>query len=307
MKLYDYVEHALSASGDALAASYVDLHVNGKRLWGVGIDADIATASLKAIVSAVNRAVRTEAGDRELAGTGDRAKQGSDPLEQPRVVHDEAVGIHLEVGGEVAVQRVEAVHAVREPRVPLRVGDHLERWARRPTRSTMSALLTDRRGRAAGSRRVFVNGVSTMSTSTASARSGRGSPSTGPAVRRHAPARAGPPSPGLVIQPSSTHLVAPSLARRTAPRPELARSSKRSTSEAAALMPAPSEFHHLHGSSGAAQLATAAARGSDQWNSTARMRTPNVMTTHATAAIQTGAPSAARMARVPHPAIAATA
>jgi 2-isopropylmalate synthase len=68
VKLYDYVEHALSAGGDALAASYVELNVNGKRLWGVGIDADISTASLKAVVSAVNRAVRTEAGDRELVG-----------------------------------------------------------------------------------------------------------------------------------------------------------------------------------------------------------------------------------------------
>ena len=68
VKLYDYVEHALSAGGDALAASYVELNVNGKRLWGVGIDPDISTASLKAVVSAVNRAVRTEAGDRELVG-----------------------------------------------------------------------------------------------------------------------------------------------------------------------------------------------------------------------------------------------
>ncbi len=66
VKLYDYVEHALSAGGDALAAAYVELNVNGKRLWGVGIDADISTASLKAVVSAVNRAVRSEAGDREL-------------------------------------------------------------------------------------------------------------------------------------------------------------------------------------------------------------------------------------------------
>jgi len=64
----DYVEHALSAGGDAMAASYVELRVNGKTLWGVGIDADIATASLKAIVSAVNRAVRSEAGDRTLVG-----------------------------------------------------------------------------------------------------------------------------------------------------------------------------------------------------------------------------------------------
>jgi 2-isopropylmalate synthase len=66
--LFDYVEHALSASGDALAAAYVDLDVNGVRLWGVGIDADISTASLKAVVSAVNRAVRMTSGDRELAG-----------------------------------------------------------------------------------------------------------------------------------------------------------------------------------------------------------------------------------------------
>ena len=66
VKLYDYVEHALSASGDAQAAAYVELNVDGRTLWGVGIDADISTASLKAIVSAVNRAVRHESGDREL-------------------------------------------------------------------------------------------------------------------------------------------------------------------------------------------------------------------------------------------------
>ena len=67
IRLYDYVEHALSASGDALAAAYVELQVGEKRLWGVGIDGDISTASLKAVVSAVNRAIRTETTDRELA------------------------------------------------------------------------------------------------------------------------------------------------------------------------------------------------------------------------------------------------
>ncbi|MBF4576380.1 2-isopropylmalate synthase [Frondihabitans sp. VKM Ac-2883] len=68
VKLYDYVEHTLSASGDAQAAAYVELDVDGTRLWGVGIDADISTASLKAIVSAVNRALRTRADvDAELA------------------------------------------------------------------------------------------------------------------------------------------------------------------------------------------------------------------------------------------------
>jgi 2-isopropylmalate synthase len=66
VSLYDYVEHAMSEGGDAVAAAYVELEVGGRRLWGVGIDADISTASLKAVVSAVNRAVRAEAGDREL-------------------------------------------------------------------------------------------------------------------------------------------------------------------------------------------------------------------------------------------------
>ncbi|GAB2972635.1 2-isopropylmalate synthase [Frigoribacterium salinisoli] len=61
VSLYDYVEHTLSAGGDAQAAAYVELDVDGTRLWGVGIDADISTASLKAIVSAVNRAVRRAA------------------------------------------------------------------------------------------------------------------------------------------------------------------------------------------------------------------------------------------------------
>ena len=58
VKLRDYVEHALAASGDSQAAAYVELEVDGRVLWGVGIDADISTASLKAVVSAVNRAIR---------------------------------------------------------------------------------------------------------------------------------------------------------------------------------------------------------------------------------------------------------
>ncbi|PPF26469.1 MULTISPECIES: 2-isopropylmalate synthase [unclassified Rathayibacter] len=68
VRVLDYVEHALSAGGDALAASYVECTVNGRTLWGVGVDADISTASLKAIVSAVNRALREEVPVRELAG-----------------------------------------------------------------------------------------------------------------------------------------------------------------------------------------------------------------------------------------------
>jgi 2-isopropylmalate synthase len=58
LRLLDYVEHTLSAGGDALAAAYIELEVAGKTLWGVGIDGDIATASLKALISSVNRSAR---------------------------------------------------------------------------------------------------------------------------------------------------------------------------------------------------------------------------------------------------------
>ncbi|QDZ13952.1 2-isopropylmalate synthase [Humibacter ginsenosidimutans] len=68
ISLYDYVEHTMSEGGDAQAASYVELQVGDHRLWGVGIDADTVSASLKAIVSAVNRAVRVGGVEsRELA------------------------------------------------------------------------------------------------------------------------------------------------------------------------------------------------------------------------------------------------
>ena len=66
VRLFDYVEHTMAASGDARAAAYVELEVNGRTLGGVGIDPDISTASLKAIVSAVNRALRLEAGSPAL-------------------------------------------------------------------------------------------------------------------------------------------------------------------------------------------------------------------------------------------------
>ncbi|WP_316311629.1 alpha-isopropylmalate synthase regulatory domain-containing protein, partial [Clavibacter michiganensis] len=68
ISLYDYVEHTLGAGGDAHAAAYVELQVEDQRLWGVGIDGDISTASLKAIVSAVNRAIRSRTHEGELAG-----------------------------------------------------------------------------------------------------------------------------------------------------------------------------------------------------------------------------------------------
>jgi len=56
IRVLDYAEHALSAGGDAVAAAYVECSVDGAIYWGVGIDANIVTASLKAVISAVNRA-----------------------------------------------------------------------------------------------------------------------------------------------------------------------------------------------------------------------------------------------------------
>lgn len=55
VRVLDYAEHALSSGGDALAAAYVECAVGDEILWGVGVDANIVTASLKAVISAVNR------------------------------------------------------------------------------------------------------------------------------------------------------------------------------------------------------------------------------------------------------------
>ena len=58
VSVLDYAEHALSEGGDATAAAYVECAVGDDVLWGVGIDPSITTASLKAIISAVNRSLR---------------------------------------------------------------------------------------------------------------------------------------------------------------------------------------------------------------------------------------------------------
>ena len=58
IQVADYYEHAMSAGGDASAAAYLECTVNGGTYWGVGIDPSTTTASLKAVISAVNRALR---------------------------------------------------------------------------------------------------------------------------------------------------------------------------------------------------------------------------------------------------------
>jgi 2-isopropylmalate synthase len=58
VRVLDYNEHAMSAGTDARAAAYIECQVGDKVLWGVGVDSNTVTASLKAVLSAVNRAGR---------------------------------------------------------------------------------------------------------------------------------------------------------------------------------------------------------------------------------------------------------
>ena len=58
MSVLDYHEHALGAGEDATAAAYIEAEVDGEVVWGVAIHPSIATASLRAVVNAVNCAVR---------------------------------------------------------------------------------------------------------------------------------------------------------------------------------------------------------------------------------------------------------
>jgi 2-isopropylmalate synthase len=57
LDVVDYSEHAIGHGADAQAAAYVECRtVDGRTVFGVGIDADIATASVRAVLSAANRA-----------------------------------------------------------------------------------------------------------------------------------------------------------------------------------------------------------------------------------------------------------
>jgi 2-isopropylmalate synthase len=58
VRVLDFHEHALSSGGDASAAAYLECAIGGDVFWGVGIDPNTTTASLKAVVSAINRAIR---------------------------------------------------------------------------------------------------------------------------------------------------------------------------------------------------------------------------------------------------------
>ena len=56
VRVLDYAEHATGAGEEAQAASYLEVAVGGRVLWGCGVHPSIVTSSLRAIVSAVDRA-----------------------------------------------------------------------------------------------------------------------------------------------------------------------------------------------------------------------------------------------------------
>jgi 2-isopropylmalate synthase len=61
VRVLDYAEHALTAGRDAEAAAYLEIEVGDRVLWGVGISESIVRASLRAVMSALNRAARNPA------------------------------------------------------------------------------------------------------------------------------------------------------------------------------------------------------------------------------------------------------
>ena len=68
--VHDYAEHAVSSGTNAQAAAYVEARAaDGVIRWGIGIDESILAASLKAVISAVNR----------LRAASRSTDQGADP------------------------------------------------------------------------------------------------------------------------------------------------------------------------------------------------------------------------------------
>jgi 2-isopropylmalate synthase len=57
LEIRDYSEHAMSKGSDARAAAYVEcVGADGRTIWGVGVDEDVATAGVRAVLSAANAA-----------------------------------------------------------------------------------------------------------------------------------------------------------------------------------------------------------------------------------------------------------
>jgi 2-isopropylmalate synthase len=62
VRILDYAEHAMRSGADATAAAYIEAAIDEEVFWGVGIDESIIVASMRALVSAVNRGAATSNG-----------------------------------------------------------------------------------------------------------------------------------------------------------------------------------------------------------------------------------------------------
>jgi 2-isopropylmalate synthase len=61
VRILDYAEHAMRSGADATAAAYIEAAIGDEVFWGVGIDESIVVASMRALISAVNRGASTPA------------------------------------------------------------------------------------------------------------------------------------------------------------------------------------------------------------------------------------------------------
>ena len=58
LRVLDYHEHSKGSGVDATAVAYVEMAIDGNELWGCGLHTDITRASMRAIISAINRAAK---------------------------------------------------------------------------------------------------------------------------------------------------------------------------------------------------------------------------------------------------------
>ena len=60
LRVLDYHEHSKGSGADATAVAYIEMAIDGTELWGCGLHTDITTASMRAIISAINRAAKDQ-------------------------------------------------------------------------------------------------------------------------------------------------------------------------------------------------------------------------------------------------------
>ena len=71
VRVLDYHEHAVGEGAHAQAVAYLELRIDDEQtLFGVGMDANILTASLRAIVSGIERAQALQPAERALGSGG---------------------------------------------------------------------------------------------------------------------------------------------------------------------------------------------------------------------------------------------